>query len=293
MGKLVDNVFVLVSYASMMLLRCVVNTETLRRRTLAMQELLHVISAESPVALIVDDVHWADRLSTELLAGLVLHLDKAQLLLVTAARTLPKPSIADTSNAELTLRPLSEPEVFALLTSIAGVKGADWGGQMATVLCQSSKGLPLHVLDALQYAVDRGSLGIENSMWCCANPNALIDEFRPGRSLERRLAGLESIDRALLVTIALADVAIDTGVIASANHLRAEEAESRLGELEHLGLVGRAGPGWTPRHDDSADVLLALSNESQHRYTHEPLANAFANAVPKTLPASKRAPGKA
>ena len=140
MGKLVDNVFVLVSYASMMLLRCVVNTETLRRRTLAMQELLHVISAESPVALIVDDVHWADRLSTELLAGLVLHLDKAQLLLVTAARTLPKPSIADTSNAELTLRPLSEPEVFALLTSIAGVKGADWGGKWRRCCVNPAKG---------------------------------------------------------------------------------------------------------------------------------------------------------
>jgi ATP/maltotriose-dependent transcriptional regulator MalT len=114
----------------------------------AVRSLLELLAARSPVVLVVDDLHWADEASAELLAYLVRRPPRGPVVLALAHRPqLPEPLAAALAEAEregrltwLQPSPLSRAEAGELLTGLPGLNAE---GEEA--LHRASGGNPLYL----------------------------------------------------------------------------------------------------------------------------------------------------
>jgi predicted ATPase/DNA-binding CsgD family transcriptional regulator len=113
----------------------------------AVRELIERLAATKPLVLILDDFHWADPASVDLLGSLLRRPPSAAVLLVLAARPHQGPTRLagtlerahrDGSLARLELRPLTSEEATAMLGGV----DAD---QRATALFEESGGNPFYL----------------------------------------------------------------------------------------------------------------------------------------------------
>ena len=93
--------------------------------------LLRTLDQDSPVVLVVEDMHWADRSTLDLVSYLARNLGTSRVLLLATYRSdemrrshALRPVLAELGrlpNVErVDLVPLAEPEVVELLTAIRG-----------------------------------------------------------------------------------------------------------------------------------------------------------------------------
>lgn len=97
--------------------------DALRRRTMALRELVTTIADDAPIAVLVDDVHWADSPSHGMLASLAAALEGAPVLLVTASRPADTRLVVQDRTQPLQLLPLTEEEVGTLVGSLGELTG--------------------------------------------------------------------------------------------------------------------------------------------------------------------------
>lgn len=260
-----------------------------RRRALALHELLQAASAETPIALLIDDLHWADEASRHVLLGLAARLQNDSALLLTASRP-PSPFPADGSSMRLLpLIPLDALQITTLMSSIAVLPREDWGERIPFELHGATGGSPLLVLEMLQFALDHGRLRIDSGSWCCDDTSALVADLRPGRAVERRVAELDAAARQVLVVLALAGVPISSAVVADAVDRTQHECDATLARLEQIGLVARDGNAWLPQHDEIASAAVAAADEETRRDSHRGLVTAFARGPSAEPSAIRRA----
>lgn len=250
--------------------------DILRRRSLAIHELLVAVSAETPVALLIDDLHWVDAESLQLLNSLASHLQNVSALLVTASRP-PSPFPTDGAAQQMVpLEPLDASQVGAMVASIARLPDEAWADGLPGELHSATGGSPLFVLELLQFALDRQRLSIEGGSWRCPNNEALLVDMRPGRAVERRVAELDSAARTLLLALALSGVATPSITLAHAVERSEHDVEATLARLEQAGLIVRDGANWLPQHDEIASAATTAADESSRRKTQRGLAAAYA-----------------
>lgn len=260
--------------------------DALRRRSLATHELLVAVSTETPVALLIDDLHWVDSESSQLLSSIASRLQSASALLVTASRP-PSPFPVDGAAQQVvSLQPLDASQVGALIASIANLPEQSWADALSGELHSATGGSPLLVLEMLQYALDRQSLLIDDGTWRCANNDALLADLRPGRAVERRVAELDSAAKVVLLTLSLSGVPTSSYNIAKSIGRSEHDVEATLARLEHAGLITRDGANWLPQHDEIAAAIIAATTESNRRSAQRGLAVALSGlqtAEPGTM----------
>ncbi len=141
--------------------------ESVLRLFEAITGLLGRVAADSPVLLLLDDLHWADDLSLRLLAFVARHLSKASRILIavtarneelartpmlqTVLRELSREDLSNTTE----VRPLSEPDTAALARALASQKSLEEPGKLAQIWAVS-EGNPFVVLEAVR-ALDHGA----------------------------------------------------------------------------------------------------------------------------------------
>lgn len=81
------------------------------------------LAARSPLALCIDDLHWADEPSVKVLDVLRVRLADVPILLVAATRELPPTWAADSAVIQIPVRPLESDGLAAMLTEILGGAG--------------------------------------------------------------------------------------------------------------------------------------------------------------------------
>jgi DNA-binding CsgD family transcriptional regulator len=86
---------------------------------LAALGLLSEVAAHAPVAVLVDDVHWLDRSSAEVLTFVARRIESDPILLLTATRAVEDDLLRESALPEVTLQPLDEPTAAALLDHAA------------------------------------------------------------------------------------------------------------------------------------------------------------------------------
>ncbi|HEU4697730.1 MAG TPA: AAA family ATPase, partial [Gemmatimonadales bacterium] len=261
--------------------------EALRRRTMAMSEVLAAVSDEAPLALLVDDLHWADPSSQQLLAGVLERLQGSHVLLVTAARPTRGGLPEAMTTEHLTLAPLSVVQVGELLASLGALPREDWTNSLTQALHTTSGGVPLLVLETLQLALERGSLLLGAEGWQSDDPLYLITELQAGGALRHRIAQLDPADRRLLLALATAGAPLSLARLARVMDRSAEELEGELTTLERRGFVMRSGADWEPVHDQIAEIALDLASIEERRAMHLALGRVLAEdaeAEPLLLP---------
>jgi DNA-binding SARP family transcriptional activator len=250
--------------------------EALRRRTIALAELVTAVADEAPLALLVDDVHWADPASRQALGGVVTRLGEEPVLLVTTARPTPEGAIGNQATEHIVLDPFTPHEIAALVTSLGTLPAEPWAADFAVRLELASHGSPLLVLETLQLLLERGLLQLGDDGWHCSDPEAVAAALGEGRALRQRLQQLDREQRWLLLALAVLGSPVTAAQLAA--HLPRGEAAlaADLAALEQRGFLARTGDQWTPAHDEIAQAAIEMASPETLRAAHLDVGRAAA-----------------
>jgi DNA-binding SARP family transcriptional activator len=257
--------------------------EALRRRTIALAELVTAVADEAPLALLVDDAHWADPKSRQALGGVIARLGDEPVLLVTTARPTPEGAIGNEATEHVVLGPFTPHEIAALVTSLGTLPAEPWAADFAVRLELATHGSPLLVLETLQLLLERGLLRLGDDGWRCSDPEAVAAALGEGRALRQRLQQLDRDQRWLLLVLAVIGSPVTSTQLA-ANLPRGEAAlAADLAALEQRGFLARAGDEWTPAHDEIAQAAIEMASPETLRAAHLGIGRAAAAAGDRDL----------
>lgn len=249
--------------------------DALRHRTIAVHALIAAVADEAPIAILVDDMHWADEPSRQALAGVVDRLDGSRALVVTAARPHDRFGATSRSTRRLVLSPLPVDDIAALVANLALLPDAPWTSSFAGALYEATGGSPLLVLETLQLLIDRGVIAVHERAWQLREAFDIAAALGPHSAIRARVERLEAAERQALAALALAGRPIDVRTLATAiDHTTADAPRRVLDALERHGFIVRGPDGWQPAHDEIADVQLALLTDVECAAMHRRLAAA-------------------
>ena len=152
--------------------------EQLRRQILlATRLLVERRLQQGPVVLLVENVHWADTASIELLGFLADRLDDRPLMiLVTCRPGFETRTVATALAAQTTIRlgPLDQIESAALLDGLLGTRRRDLNSVLDALVVERAGGNALYLVEIVRSLVGDGALvpGAEGWTWA-ADPAAL------------------------------------------------------------------------------------------------------------------------
>lgn len=237
-----------------------VGVEGARELQAAVSDLLASVSEERLVVLMLDNVHHADVASLQVMIGTRIN-PKSRLLELWTSRS-GREYTSDAGTSVIDVLPLAEPDVVALLSSVARVPDEPWMHGLAAALYRRSRGVPLLVLAAIRSLGAAGLLRISQGSWTSERPEALLQMANATAGTAALVAGVDAVsrlalevlaawarpmeERDLLGTLALAVRAVGT-----------DEWRACLRRLESLGLVQSRDVNWAIAHDSVADELRA------------------------------------
>jgi DNA-binding SARP family transcriptional activator len=248
--------------------------------------LLALCGGPPPAVLFLDDVHWADAASLELLAYLVRRMRGRPLYLLATWRSEQVPAghrlrelLAEAQRARtatiLPLARLSRSAVIELARLVAGEEALHAG--LGDWVYDETEGLPLFVEEYLT-AIARGALGAESDAWLL--PGGVRE------LLHGRLQGASETGWQLLGTAAVIGRSFDFDTLREASGRSEEEAITGLEELISLGLVREVRSGADEEallYDFSHEKLRALVYEetslARRRLLHRRIAGSFAGRI--------------
>jgi DNA-binding SARP family transcriptional activator len=267
------------------------SADALRRRSVAVRELIAAVAEEQPIAIFIDDVQWADGRSRQLIASILGALEHARVLVVTASR----PTVDGLSSGEesLTIRlaPLDTTGVQAFVASIAALPSELWAERLPEELCAATGGSPLHLLETLQLAIEGGMLTRADGGWSSPRPSLLFETLGTGGALHQRVERLDRVERWVLTLLAVGGVPLTREVLTAAAGRSDDETASALGSLERRGLVARHGELWSPSHDEIAAKVVELAAPDAIRAAARSLGRVMLDATSSSTRALRHAGG--
>jgi class 3 adenylate cyclase/tetratricopeptide (TPR) repeat protein len=208
----------------------------LRLREL-LRELLDARCKLSPVVMVIEDLHWIDSASEELLGKIVDGNTKLRLLLVTTRRLEYSPPWRDRpAVTNLALAPLANWDIRLLVQARLNVDALPEG--LARHLTEKAEGNPLFAEEIVSYLTERGilrtgsgELGFNDSTVATALP-ASVQSL-----LASRVDRLSPSDRALLQAASVIGRRFDPLLLAVA--VNDTDVDDRLAAMQSLDLVHR------------------------------------------------------
>lgn len=252
------------------------STDQILQRTIALAELVQAVAWEAPVAILVDDLHWADPVSTRILLGVQPRIATARVLLLGATRHDRTRATVPAETTILPLEPLSPSDIETLLTSLGQLTPGPECDTLVATLVRASGGSPLHVLDALTLAIEKEHLALTGSAWEVKNLDGLVLEVERGGSIAGRVGGLDRAAAWVLTLLATAGAPCPTDLIVRASGREGDEARTALRLLEQRGFVARVGREWAVAHDEIAETALDLADPATRRAAARALGEALA-----------------
>jgi predicted ATPase len=206
---------------------------------------LQEVSRLRPVVLFLDDLHWADASTADLLAYLGSRCVAWRLLVVVTYRPSDlllsghpfRPVQLDLKGRglcrEVSLGLLGRRDVERYLA--LQFPGHDFPAELADVVHQRTEGNPLFLVDLLRYLRDRGAIVAVGGRWALAQgvPDLQRELPESVRSLIRRkLERLSEADHRLLAAASVQGHEFDAAVVAAVLEWDAAEVEERLADLD-------------------------------------------------------------
>lgn len=242
--------------------RPVSSEDMLRTRTLALQELLGCVAEEAPVAVLVDDLHWADDASRLLLSSLADRLTGRPVLLVITTRLHGRPWAIPEGATIVDLTPLGLEQMAALLTSLGSCEAALLT-ELAQILTDATGGVPMLALAALDLGLEQQVLRLDGEGWWCAGTDRFRRLIGPGGILERLIVDLPGSGVAMLAALALCGGPLEEPVLLASSGDRFADEVLRI--LATRGLLAQTPAGWELAHDRLADAVLATVHPAERR----------------------------
>jgi DNA-binding SARP family transcriptional activator len=244
--------------------------EALRRRTLAVVDLIQAVSGDSALAVLLDDVHWMDPASRTIVASLAERASACRLLLATSARASDRWAELTPNATLVSLAPLTVEALHELLSNVARLPTAPWADLLPARLQTATGGSPLLAVETLQLALERQLLSVSDGEWKCVEPAALINMLGAGQAMQQRIAALPAIAAEALLAMACVGEPVREEAIAK---MVGSDVRDALGVLEARGLAMRVRDDWQPAHDEIAAQVVDLASPRQREVTHRAIAD--------------------
>ena len=223
------------------------------RLHVAVTNLLGAASDAAPLLLVVEDVHWADPATLQLLRHLVRAGAAARLLLVVTLRDDEQDvgrevteALADLARAEglarLRLGGLDAAEVVELVRAAAGDRG-DQASAVAAWITDLTRGNPFLVGELWRALVETGTVAVEDGRLRLARP--LEDVATPATVREvvgQRVARLDAATRTLLELAAVLGPEFEVRLLASAAGFEEAELRTALDAAVRSGMIQEVPP---------------------------------------------------
>ena len=215
-------------------------------------EALEAISSLHPLLLVLEDLHWADVSTVDLLSSLARRTEPARLLLIATYRPedakASQHPVWDTAQ-ELRLRSLASELEIQALTSRAVV---DYLAgrfpenrlpiELSQVLHERTGGNPLFLARVVDSWLEQGSISAANGSWTLqASLDTLaVDVPTSVRQLiEHQVDALDNLSKELVEAASVAGADFATAAVAAASGRSDDEIEARCRELAHQGRFMR------------------------------------------------------
>jgi len=213
--------------------------------------LLQRLAAEQPLVLFIDDVHWADAASVDLLAHLAGRVSAWRILIVVTCRPA---ELTRTRHPFAQLKLLLQARRVCRELRLAPLEARDTERYIAVefaghcfpeafsrLVHESADGNPLFMVELLRHLRERGAIAQNDTGWALIEelPHFDCDLPESVRSaIQRKIDQLDDADRWLLSVAAVQGRQFDSAVLARILKLDAAAVEERLVALErHHGLA--------------------------------------------------------
>ncbi len=217
---------------------------TRQRMVRELCDVLPLISAEETLLLVLEDIHWGDPATVDLIAALAYHRTPARLLLIATYRS----SDAALSNNplnnvkqdlavhelchELEMSPLTEVEIAQYLAARSHGHGVPRG--LAGLMHRFCEGNPLFLRAALDHLLARGHLSCSGDGWSVHVPLADIEMEVPDnlrKMLELQVERLSEDQRHALQVASVCGVVFFPKIVAAAGDFDLDTCEQICHDL--------------------------------------------------------------
>jgi adenylate cyclase len=200
----------------------------LAARTLIERRLQH-----GPLLIIVEDLHWADTASVNLLRDIIDRLPDRPLMALLSHRSETRPLLVDrAAQSIIRLAPLSQDETRALVGRLFGTVAGNTFAKLQDFVAARAGGNPMFVEEIVRSLVSRGVLIRQSDGWACTDACEAVDVPPTLQGLLlSRVDRLQPEARRSLQEASVLGVEFDDGL------LRAITAEPRAAEAALDSLV--------------------------------------------------------
>ena len=233
-----------------------------------MLEALDAVCASVPLVLVLEDLHWADDSTLDLVAAVLRRRDPARLLLLATYRPEGEPPVAALAH-DLVVRGLGEQLHVGRLDAAAVAAhlerrfpSAPLPDGLAEVLARRSGGNPLFMRNLLEHWLAEGTLAESGGALELARPRAALEAGVPPTlraHIRDQLDRLAREDAEVLAAASVAgrDFSVDT--VAAALERDRESVAARVAELaRRTRLIELRDGGHAFPHDLHREVLYEL-----------------------------------
>ena len=234
--------------------------------------LLRELSRTQPLVLFIDDLHWADVSTIDMLNYLAGHFGDLRVMILTSYRpsdmALAKhPFLGIRSDLqsrgafeEVGLRFLEARDVADYLA--AQFPGHRFPPDLTTVIHAKTEGSPLFMADLVRYLRDTGGIAQQDGTWLLVRtlsdvPRDLPESVRG--MIARKIEQIDEHDRRLLLAASVQGHEFDSTIVAEAIAMDPAEVEERLESLERVQAFVRRGEEF-----EFADGTLTLKYQFVH-----------------------------
>ena len=209
-----------------------------------MAEALHALSAEWPVVIVLEDLHWSDYSTLDLISYLARHRDPARLMVIGTYRPVdvilgehPLKAVKQELQAhglchELPLEYLTEDAVAKFLD--IRFPGHHFPRRLARVMHRRSEGNPLFMVHLADYLADDGIIVHADGGWRLLGDVRDVESGVPEnirQLIEKQIDRLDAEERTVLEGASVAGVECSSIAIAAGIDQRPEWVEQRCEAL--------------------------------------------------------------
>ena len=228
----------------------------------AVAKLLGAVAQTTPLLVVIDDLHWADRPTLLLLRHVMRACENGSLLVAATYRDTEldrrhplAESLTDlrreTGYERIQLRGLARSEVVELMAARAEHDITGPGLALADALHSRTEGNPLFVWESLRHLIERGALVMgADGRW--VSEAASIEELGipegVSEAIGRRLSALSDGANSALAAASVLGPTSELRVLARMVDLSEEELIAALDEATEAHLMDEAGGGSSPAY---------------------------------------------
>ncbi|MBI5369269.1 MAG: tetratricopeptide repeat protein, partial [Planctomycetes bacterium] len=249
------------------------------------------LSRQEPVLLLLDDLHWADELTCELLHYFVRNTKKERVLLVINYRieeiiqrqrrhhpldellaSMAKEGLTD---ERLQLKRLDNDQTAEMLASLLGDGRVPW--QLVTTVGEKTGGNPFMIEEMLKAMLDAGAVLVRDDGVALRGLDEVDVPTSVRDLIERRLSRLADANRDFLAIAAAIGHQFSFDVVCAVTGLPEEDVLDALDDVLRLKLVAEldvrgAGDLYEFTHPMIREVLYRGINRRKKKRLHEKIA---------------------